>query len=278
MAPSASACATPRACAPPPPGRSAATRAASEDGGATDRLAAADSALTAAAGVDPELDALAERAGALAVELADLGSELRSYLEGIEAEPGRLEVVEERLAAMDRLRRKHGGTVESVLAHAEHCRTEIERLENASELAGELEARLATATDRRAELAAGLSASRAKAAEGLAKRVARGAGPAGDGRGDDGGRASSRTPTASARVGAETVELLVATNPGIPVSPLRDAASGGELSAGDAGAERARPGGGRRRRSSSTRSTRGSAATPPGRWGRGCATSARAAR
>ena len=210
-------------------GALAATSGDDEDGGAGDSLAAADSALAGAAGVDPQLDALAERAGALAVELADLGSELRSYLEGIEAEPGRLEVVEERLSAIDRLRRKHGGTVDAVLAHAEHCREEVERLENAEELAGELEARLTAASDRRAELAAGLSASRAKAAKGLAKRVGEELGQLAM----DGATMEVRLephPEGFGAAGAETVELLVATNPGIPVSPLRDAASGGELS------------------------------------------------
>ena len=55
-------------------------------------------------------------------------SELRSYADGVEAEPGRLEAVEERLDAIERLERKHGGTIEAVLAHAERCRAEIERL------------------------------------------------------------------------------------------------------------------------------------------------------
>ena len=77
-------------------------------------------------------------------------SELRAYLDGVDAEPGRLEAVEERLAALDRLKRKHGGSVEAVLAHAERCRAEIERLENAEERAGELEARLDAGDARRA--------------------------------------------------------------------------------------------------------------------------------
>ena len=55
--------------------------------------------------------------------------------EGIEADPGRLAAVEERLDALDRLERKHGGSVESVLAHAERCRAEIERLEGGEERA-----------------------------------------------------------------------------------------------------------------------------------------------
>ena len=77
------------------------------------------------------LDALAARISALAIELGDVAGELRGYLDGLEADPGRLAAIEERLEALDRLQRKHGGSVESVLAHAEHCRAEISRLENA---------------------------------------------------------------------------------------------------------------------------------------------------
>jgi DNA repair protein RecN (Recombination protein N) len=205
---------------------------ADEDGGARSLFGEAEAALAAATGVDQELDGLAERVRASAVELEDLASSLRGYLDGIEAEPGRLEAVEERLAAVERLKRKHGGTVEAVLAHGDRCLTEIERLQNAEELATELERRIAETTERRARLASALTESRRKAARKLERRVAaelaalamEGAKlevvlePAdrdGDGFGPS---------------GAETVELRVATNPGIPPSPLRDAASGGELS------------------------------------------------
>jgi DNA repair protein RecN (Recombination protein N) len=200
-----------------------------EDGGAAERLAVAEGALADSEGVDAELDALTERVRALAVELGDVGSELRSYLEGTEAEPGLLEVVEERLAALDRLQRKHGGSIESVLAHAERCRGEIDRLENAEELEGELERRLSAARARRADLAGSLATTRRKAAKKFEKAVA-----------GELAQLAMEGATLEARLephtegfgasGAETVELLVATNPGIPVSPLRDAASGGELS------------------------------------------------
>ena len=201
-----------------------------EDGGGADGgLSAAEGAVGAVAGVDPALDALAERIAAAAVEVADLASELRSYAEGIDAEPGRLEQVEERLAAIERLERKHGGSIEAVLAHAERCRAEIERLESAAELAGEIERRLTAAEERRAKLATRLTASRRKAAPALEEAVSEAlAGLAMDG---------ARLEVALEAVeegfgpgGAETVELRVATNPGMPVSPLRDAASGGELS------------------------------------------------
>jgi DNA repair protein RecN (Recombination protein N) len=203
---------------------------ADEDGGGADAgLSAAEGAVGAVAGVDPALDALAERIAAAAVEVADLASELRSYAEGIDAEPGRLEQVEERLAAIERLERKHGGSIEAVLAHAERCRAEIERLESAAELAGEIERRLIAAEERRAKLATRLTASRRKAAPALEEAVAE----ALAGLAMDGARLEVALEAAEDGFGpggAETVELRVATNPGMPVSPLRDAASGGELS------------------------------------------------
>jgi DNA repair protein RecN (Recombination protein N) len=203
---------------------------ADEDGGgAAGALAQAESQLRAVAGVDSGLDALSERLAALAVELGDVAAELRDYAEGVEADPGRLVAVEERLDALDRLARKHGGSVESVLAHAERCREEIERLEGAEERGAEAEAALAEAEARRGRLAGELSAGRAKASGPLQKKVAveleqlamPGATlevvlePVADG---------------FAAAGSESVELRMAPNPGIEAAPLRDAASGGELS------------------------------------------------
>lgn len=186
-------------------------------------------ALAAASGVDRGLDALCERARGLAVELGDLAGELRGYLEGIEVEPGRLQQVEECVDVLERLKRKHGGSVESVLAHAERCRAEIGRLEGAGERSAELEERLRAVAERRAELAGELSRARAGAARELERRVAE-------------ELAELAMEGASLEVsvephpegfgphGRETATFLIATNPGIPVSPLRDAASGGELS------------------------------------------------
>ncbi|MGZ8649045.1 MAG: AAA family ATPase, partial [Solirubrobacteraceae bacterium] len=87
--------------------------------GAAGALAAAAGALEAMRGVDPALDALHERAMALAVEADDLAGELRRYGEGVEAVPGRLDEVEDRLGQYERLQRKHGGSVAAVLEHAE---------------------------------------------------------------------------------------------------------------------------------------------------------------
>ena len=143
------------------------------EGAAAEAMGTAESALAAQEGVDVELDRLAETARGLRMEAQELAGELRSYAERIEAEPGRLEQVEERLDALDRLRRKHGGTIESVLAHAEHCRTEIETIEGTEEATDRLEGELAAAQRKRTDLGGRLSEVRAKAARRLEKSVAK---------------------------------------------------------------------------------------------------------
>ncbi|HEV7483569.1 MAG TPA: DNA repair protein RecN [Solirubrobacterales bacterium] len=211
-------------------GAHAALAGAEEDGGGgAAALAQAESLLRSAGGLDAGLDAIAERVVALAVELGDVGAELRDYADGLESDPAALLAIEERLEAIDRLERKHGGSVESVLEHAERCRAEIARLEGAEARGAEAEAALAAAERRREELGLKLSAGRADAAGPLEERVAAeleqlsmaGATlavvlePHADGYGAN---------------GRETVELRVAPNPGIEAAPLREAASGGELS------------------------------------------------
>jgi DNA repair protein RecN (Recombination protein N) len=211
-------------------GALASAAGADEDGGgAASALAAAESLLHGAAGIDAELDGLAERLGALAVELGDVAGELRGYLDRIDADPGRLGAVEERLEAIDRLQRKHGGSVESVLAHAERCRAEIGRLEGAETRGAEAQSALAEAEASRERLGKKLSKGRAAAAAPLSERVA-----------EELERLAM--PGASLEVelephpegfgpnGREMVELRISPNPGMAPAPLRDAASGGELS------------------------------------------------
>jgi DNA repair protein RecN (Recombination protein N) len=203
---------------------------AEEDGGgAAAALAQAESLLQGAGGLDPGLDAIAERVTALAVELGDVGAELRDYAGGLEVDPGALLAIEERLEAIDKLERKHGGSVESVLEHADRCRAEIARLEGAEVRGVAAEAALAEAEQRRQELGEGLSAGRAAASRPLEERVAAEL--------DKLSMAGATLavvlephPDGYGANGRETVELRVAPNPGIEAAPLRDAASGGELS------------------------------------------------
>jgi DNA repair protein RecN (Recombination protein N) len=196
--------------------------------GVSSLLAEAERMADGVAGADPELDALAERLRALRIEAEDLGAELRAYASGLEAEPGRLEEVEARLETYDRLKRKHGGSVESVIAHGERCRAERARLESSESALEEASAALAQAEAEEARCAGELGATRRKAGPKLAKAVrAELAELAMEGASFE-VRLEARDELGPA--GAERVEFLIAPNPGVAPTLLRDTASGGELS------------------------------------------------
>lgn len=207
----------------------AAEAVAPESGGpgAASLLASAERALDGAAGVDPELDGLAARYRALRLEAEDLGASLRGYALEVEAAPGRLEEVEDRLAEIERLKRKHGGSVEGVLAHAEACRERRAELVGAEDALEAAEARLAAATAELDGLAAGLRAARERAAPVLAEAVrARLAELAME----DAAFEAALAPRERGPSGDDAVELRIAPNPGVPAGPLREIGSGGELS------------------------------------------------
>ena len=202
----------------------------SEDGGgASLALASAAATLESASGVDAELDALAGRVRALSLEAEDLVHELHRYAEGIEAAPGRLDEVEERLAALDRLKRKHGGTIAAVLEHAAACRARHAELTGVEEAIEGTEQELEALRARLAKAAATLGKARREAASSLAGTVReRLAALAMDGA--DFTAALSPRDDGFGPTGADEVEFLIAPNPGVPAGPLRETASGGELS------------------------------------------------
>jgi DNA repair protein RecN (Recombination protein N) len=196
--------------------------------GASLLLAGADRELEALRGVDARLDGLAERLRAALYELEDLAGELRRYEQEIEAEPGRLEQVEERLAGLERLERKHGGTIAAVLEHAERCRARRDELAGAEVALERAHGELAEAEAELARLAGALGKARRAAAPRLATAVRdRLAELAMEGAAFEVGLEARDEPGPA---GAETVEFSIAPNPGVPAGPLREIASGGELS------------------------------------------------
>ena len=198
-------------------------------GGAAELLAQAAAQLSVAAGIDPELAGLSERAQALGDEASELSAALRSYVFELEASPGRLEEVEERLALFARLERKHGGSIADVLAHAERCRARREELER-SEIA--LTALAASLGEARAELdrlAGELSERRREAAPALAAAVRERLAELAMSDAEFEVEVRPRSDGCGAR-GADEVSLMIAPNPGMPAGPLREIASGGELS------------------------------------------------
>ncbi len=207
----------------------AAEAVAADEGGVSVLLAAGGAALEAAAGVDGALDALAERWRAVTIEAADLAADLRAYGEDLDAdgEGWSLDALEERLAVLDRLKRKHGGTIEAVLAHAEACRARRDELAGAEVALETATAELAGAVAERERLAGALRSARAQAAGTLAEEVR---GRLADLAMDAATFEIALADREPGPTGADAVEFLIAPNPGVPAAPLRETASGGELS------------------------------------------------
>ena len=198
------------------------------DGGAGALLAEAERALEAVPSIDAGLDELAGRLTALRLEADDVALELGGHLSTLEEDPARLEEVETRLELYDRLARKHGGSVAAVLAHAERCRTQLERLDDSSGALQRAVAHLSEAVSDEAARAAELSRVRTSAAPRLAEQVLEelGALAMEDARFE----VVLHQRAEPGPWGAETVELRIAPNRGVPLAPLGDTASGGELS------------------------------------------------
>jgi DNA repair protein RecN (Recombination protein N) len=207
-------------------------------GGVAELLAAAAGQLEQVAEIDPQLAQAAERMGALRFEAEDVAAELRSYLTGLEdgaltgdddGTAAGLEAVEERLAVLARLQRKYGGGLDEVLAHAEQCRARRQELEHAEEALEAGEGELAAAQAELDRLAGRLGGARRKAAPKLAADVRARLGELAMGEArfeiELGLRAEGCGPR-----GNETIEMMIAPNAGGTLAPLREVASGGELS------------------------------------------------
>ena len=196
----------------------------SEDGaGAVDAVGRAASELEMASRYDNSLRGLLERLGGLSAELDDVLYELRSYVDELEADPRRLEAVEDRLAAMRALERKYGDVEE----YLKQSRARLSRLENLDEETAGLEERVAEGERRLEVIAAALRSGREAAAERLSGKVQENLEDLNLGKTTFRAELVSTEPGPS---GAERVEFMIQPNPGEPELPVRRYASGGELS------------------------------------------------
>jgi DNA repair protein RecN (Recombination protein N) len=200
---------------------------AEEGTGAVALLAGAASRLEGLAGVDPDLDALAERCSAVSIEAQDLAGELRSYREGLQGEDASLHAVEERLSALDRLIRKHGGTLAAVIEHGERARRRREELAGSRVRRERLAERLAEQRLAIDAHVAELREARLAAAAVLAERVREQLAALAMA---DASFEVSVAPCEPRANGGDAVEFTIAPNPGVEAAPLREIASGGELS------------------------------------------------
>ncbi len=195
--------------------------------GATQLMATAAARIDALAGVDGRLDALAERMRALVVESGDLATELRNYGEGLAGEEISLEELEARLAAIERLARKHGGSVRGVLDYAATARTRREELAGVEVALAQSGERLQKAQRALQEHVLELRQARAATAPELARAVGAQLASLQMGEATFEVVLTEREPGPA---GGDGVEFVIAPNPGVPAGPLREIASGGELS------------------------------------------------
>jgi DNA repair protein RecN (Recombination protein N) len=209
-----------------------------EGPGAAQLVASATGQLDALAGVDPALDALAERLHAVIIESQDLAAELRSYCEGAGADDldgalaqlgpeVSLDALEQRLAAIDRLARKHGGSVGAVLEYAEHARARHDELAGAEVALAEAGEQLSAARAELEQRVQAVRKARHTAARSFAPAVREQLAALAMGDASFEVLLEAREPGPS---GGDSIEFVIAPNPGVPAGPLREIASGGELS------------------------------------------------
>ncbi|MGV3563624.1 MAG: DNA repair protein RecN [Nocardioides sp.] len=229
-----------------------AREALSSEHGRPDALATVGAARALLDGVrehDPEAAALADRLAELGYVLSDLATDVASYAAGIDTDPARLAGVSERRAALGRLTRKYGASVEEVLAWAERSALRLVELDGTDDRIEQLRAERASLRAGLAEAATALTARRAEAAGRLGEQVtaelALLAMPHARltvalRRHEAEAPADPDAPGVPLLVdggwwrfapsGLDEVELLLAANTGSDPRPLDKGASGGELS------------------------------------------------
>ncbi len=201
---------------------------AGETPGAADLAAAADRELRPVAGLTPELDAVAVELLDLSERLRDTASSLRAFLGSLEAEPGRLEHVEEELGRIADARRRFGaGSLGDLLERAAAATEELGQLADGVDVLARARSELAAAEERSASCAAALATARRQAAPAF-EAAARGElASLGLGDGELRVELGAREP---GPLGTDTVTFLIRPNAGMPLAPVATTASGGELS------------------------------------------------
>jgi len=159
------------------------------------------------------------------ITLEDIGQALRDYAEGIEASPARLAEVEDRLALLDRLKRKYGPTLDDVIALGDEVDRKLNEMENKDEVLRALKIELANAGAKYLEAARSLSRRRYEAARKLEKMVESEINElAMKARFKTEVSGSDEEGNWSAR-GFDQVQYLISANPGEPLGPVEEIAS-----------------------------------------------------
>jgi DNA repair protein RecN (Recombination protein N) len=202
---------------------------APEDGdGAAGLVARAERSLAHVTGLAPEPARAANELREVEVRLAEAALELRSFIDGLEANPDRLEGIEAELERIaDAKRRFRCSSYSELLARAGEAQKELAALEEGADPVSAAAKALAEAEEHVRELIDRLRARRGTALEPFARAVETELHGIGLGEGEFRAELTERDPGPT---GADTVAFLIRPNAGLPFAPVAETASGGELS------------------------------------------------
>lgn len=210
-----------------------------ETSAVTDLLGTVSHDLSSLAKIDAQMQNLADQAEAALSSLTDIAYELRRYNEQIEFNPARLDQIELRIDLINSLKKKHGGSVDSVIKFFASAQDELSKIEGVEGQIDELGKKISRVKENLANSALSLSASRQQAANSMSAQME---------------EQLSQLEMRKARLkvliarqedetglpingglafdsnGIDKVELMIETNPGEGFKPLAKIASGGETS------------------------------------------------
>jgi DNA repair protein RecN (Recombination protein N) len=201
-----------------------------DDASALTQISAARKQLEELARFDEKfLETLASLESAKAA-IEDVSATARDYADGIDASPERLAEVEDRLALLDRLKRKYGKTVDEVIAYGEEVARKLNELENREDLVRDLKKQLTAAAATYLAAAQAVSKRRYSAARELQKLVETEINQLAMKAQFRIEVSGSDEPANWSASGFDGVTYLISPNPGEPLKPVEQIASGGELS------------------------------------------------
>lgn len=196
--------------------------------GAGSALSRALRAVRGVTAYDARLEELAGQLAEIDSLLSDYNRDVAEYMEGCEFDEGDFVAAEERLNVLNRLKEKYGGTIEAVLAYGEGRRKLLEKLADYDAYVQGLKEKQKEAEDRLQAACGKLSAIRRENAAALERRLQ--AALAELNFQSVAFQIMVRPEQAVTAKGYDEVEFLISTNPGEPLKPLSQVASGGELS------------------------------------------------
>jgi DNA repair protein RecN (Recombination protein N) len=201
-----------------------------DDVSAESTLQAAQKHLEELARYDAAFAEPAQQLASTRAIVQDISATVRDYADRIDASPERLAEIENRLALLDRLKRKYGSTLAEVIAFGEAAAGKLAEIENRDEILKALRADLAKAAAAYQTAARAVTAERAAAAKKLEKLAEAQINDLAMKARFSIAVTPNEDPSAWTAHGWDEVECRIATNPGEPIQPLDQIASGGEMS------------------------------------------------